>query len=94
MNLAEHPQALQLSKLIAQSDEGCVAAMMVLPVQGPVAGAIRESGVPGLFIISYKAQMGQGGPEKVMNAHFTADKPITIDYPSLTEVEPESRIIS
>ena len=93
MNLAEHPQAIDLLKRIAASDEKCIPVMAILPVQGPITGSLREAGTPGLFILTAKVAIEGTGKEGMMDFALTADKPITIGHPDLTQDAGKSRII-
>jgi hypothetical protein len=93
MNIAEHPQALELSKRIASSDEKCIPVMMILPVQGSITGSLRESGTPGLFILTANVQIQGTNETGLMDFTLTADKPISVGFPSLTEKESKNRII-
>lgn len=91
MSLADHPQAIDLTKRIAASGEGCIPVMVILPVQGPITGSLRESGTPGLFILTAKVDVE--GTEAVMDFTVTGDKPVTVGHPNLTVEESKSKII-
>lgn len=93
MNLAEHPQAIDLSKRISASEEKCIPVMIIMPVQGGITGSVRQGDTPGLFILTANVDIGGTGTGALMDFSFTADKPISIGYPDLTGQEPKSRII-
>jgi len=93
MNVAEHPQAIDLSKRIAASKQDCIPVMIILPVQGPMTGSVRASDTPGLFILTANVDVAGTGQAQPMDFSFTADKPITIGHPDLTDMQPKSKII-
>lgn len=84
-NLAEHPQALHLSKKIRDTGEGCVAARIFMP--GLVLqGAIKEvENEPGLFEILAPVQSAPNEPPTPEVFTFTADQIISINWPQLPE---------
>jgi hypothetical protein len=99
MNLAEHPQALDLSKrirLVESEDKNTpksIPVQIMMPGMGQLMGALREGGTPGLFILTSKVDIKGTGQTGVMDFAFTADKPTAIIHPDLTAQEPKSRII-
>lgn len=58
-------------------------------------GTVRQSDIPGLFILTSNVEI-QGtdiGNKGIMDFDFTADQPIMITYPDLTQEAGKSRII-
>jgi hypothetical protein len=96
-NLAEHPIALDLMKRIAAADEvegkRSIPAQIFFPGMGQMMGLCRAGETPGIFILSSNVKIQGGGQEGVMDFSFTADKPITIIHPDLTQEPGGSRII-
>jgi len=64
-----------------------------MPIFGQMVGAIRAGDTPGLFILTSNVKIEGAGQEGVMDFVFTADKPIMIIHPDLTEPPGTSRII-
>lgn len=91
MNLLDHPQTIDLQKRLSASDEGCLPVQIFMPAQGSMQGALRQSEVPGLFILT--SNVDAAGQKGMMNFYFTADKPIWIIHPDLTKEPGVSRII-
>lgn len=70
-------------------------AQIFMPFLGPLMGTVRQSDIPGLFILTSNVEI-QGtdiGNKGIMDFDFTADQPIMITYPDLTQEAGKSRII-
>jgi hypothetical protein len=96
MNLAEHPVALDLMKRISAcaADDKSIPVQIFFPGMGQMMGACRSADTPGLFILASKVKIeGSSQQEGIMEFYFTADKPMTIIHPDLTETPANSRII-
>jgi len=98
MNLAEHPQALDLQKRLSTAEvhEGqppCIPVVMFMPGVGKIQGALRAGNTPGIFILSSNVQIEGTSQAGVMEFSFTADQPFMIIHPDLTQEEGKSRII-
>jgi hypothetical protein len=99
MNLAEHPLALDLMKRLnaSEAEDKTLPVLIYMPVMGRLEGALRQGDVPGVFIVASQVEIKDGGRGEsqrgVMDFTFTADKPIVIIHPNLTQAKPVSRIV-
>lgn len=95
MNLLDHPQTIDLQKRIAasKSEDKCIPVQAFFPVQGMMMGTVEQSETPGLFVMTARVRIEGSNQEGVMKFSFTADKPISIIHPDLTQEEGRSRII-
>lgn len=95
MNLAEHPQAIDLMKRLnaVDGEEKVIPVIAFMPAMGRVEGALREGGIPGLFILTSKVEIKGEKVQGMMDFAFTADKPIVIIHPNLTQEAGKSRIM-
>ena len=98
MNLAEHPQALGLMKRInaSEADPKFTPAQIFMPFLGPLMGTVRLGSVPGLFTLTSNVEI-KGidiGNKGIMDFDFTADQPIMITYPDLTQGNEKSKIVT
>ena len=98
MNLAEHPQALGLMKRInaSEADPKFTPAQIFMPYLGAMMGTVRLGSVPGLFTMTSNVEITGAdiGNKGIMDFDFTADQPIMITYPDLTQDNEKSKIIS
>jgi hypothetical protein len=56
-----------------------------------MTGSVRAAETPGLFILT--ANVDVSGNTQPMDFAFTADKPVTVGFPDLTDMAPRSKII-
>lgn len=95
MNLIDHPLALDMSKRISDSDEGCIPAQVFFPGMSPMAGSLTlaDHRTPGVFCLTAMVTVNEKkGEAQAMRFLFTADKPTCVHFPELPPEE--SRIIS
>lgn len=104
MNFAEHPIAIDIDNRLAEaraaqgsapggSDDVFIAATVIFPGMPQLMGEVRKS-APGLYTVTSNVKLGDTGQAGRVDFTFTADKPVTILYPSAHEVSEQSRIVA
>lgn len=97
-SVLEHPQTLDLKRRLeavseSESKDKCIPVQLFMPVQGMMMGTVELGEVPGLFVMTARVRIEGSNQEGMMKFSFTADKPISIIHPDLTEAPEKSRII-
>lgn len=95
MNLSEHPLVLDYRKRLADvDDQDFLGVTIILPGMPNLMGELRLSEKTlGLFLLTTNIQLGKEGQAGRVDFAFTADKPVTIIYPTSQKMPESSRIV-